>query len=348
MKHRDFMDLTYKEIVRIVTDVLSDNFSDIKINSIQRDYDAEKIQVIVMLNVQGSKGNEIILRMPTVYDSGIYAPVNSHTTEDRAKMDTKYQQFILATLYHDFLKDNPYLEKDDNEKSHAKEIVDKLSSLASAHTGFSRSTPEVNYELVVCMFKYLGIERDEKLAKAISESVPQNYKQEEAILTPDMQRFLDGKIAVHIENHNDYSDFINKLQQFKVIIDTHMTYYDPKYPYIFMQNSEDKCLNANMTYENILRFVNCNVKECVKYADLDFVKRPLSKHEIVSLYNTEPMYFTRPDGSDAMVQDNHYSIEDCIKLYEEGCNFYLDKNKTIQSKNRLDQEELDEPDFDWS
>ncbi|MGN0415344.1 MAG: hypothetical protein ACI4FX_07620 [Agathobacter sp.] len=50
----------------------------------------------------------------------------------------------------------------------------------------------------------------------------------------------------------------------------------------------------------------------------------LTRKEILEGYNVRAMYFVRPDGTDAMVADNGYSLDDCLRLYDEGCNFYFD------------------------
>lgn len=50
----------------------------------------------------------------------------------------------------------------------------------------------------------------------------------------------------------------------------------------------------------------------------------LTKKEIVEGYGVRSMYFVRPDGTDAMVADNGYSLEDCLRLYDEGNSFYFD------------------------
>lgn len=58
----------------------------------------------------------------------------------------------------------------------------------------------------------------------------------------------------------------------------------------------------------------------------------LSKDDIIAMFDTRAMYFVREDGTDAMVGDNGYTLEDCLKLYEQGCSFYLDEENK-QEKN---------------
>lgn len=50
----------------------------------------------------------------------------------------------------------------------------------------------------------------------------------------------------------------------------------------------------------------------------------LTKKELTEGYNVRAMYFVRPDGTDTMVADNWYSLEDCLRLYDEGNSFYFD------------------------
>ena len=49
----------------------------------------------------------------------------------------------------------------------------------------------------------------------------------------------------------------------------------------------------------------------------------LTKKELTEGYNVRAMYFVRPDGTDAMVADNDHSLEECLRLYDEGYNFYF-------------------------
>lgn len=50
----------------------------------------------------------------------------------------------------------------------------------------------------------------------------------------------------------------------------------------------------------------------------------LTKKQIRENYDSRAMFFVRPDGTDAMVADNGYSLEDCLRLYDEGNSFYFD------------------------
>lgn len=47
------------------------------------------------------------------------------------------------------------------------EQMKKVESLLNVHTDFSRETPEVNYELLVAMFRILNLERDEERTNEI-------------------------------------------------------------------------------------------------------------------------------------------------------------------------------------
>ena len=97
-------------------------------------------------------------------------------------------------------------------------------------------------------------------------------------ITPDMQDFLEGKLTIHITNWRDYLCFHNHLWSADIKLSNAEDFpntvagYDPKYPYFFMQNPEERYMNANHLYENIQK----RIKNCKEYAELDFVKRPFS------------------------------------------------------------------------
>lgn len=53
--------------------------------------------------------------------------------------------------------------------------------------------------------------------------------------------------------------------------------------------------------------------------------RPLTLKEIKALYNTTPLYFVfAHDGSDAMIQNNGYTFEDCKRFLARGDEIYID------------------------
>lgn len=54
------------------------------------------------------------------------------------------------------------IEKMSNALVSKEEVMEKVKNLLNAHTDFSRETPEVNYELLVALFRILDLERDEE------------------------------------------------------------------------------------------------------------------------------------------------------------------------------------------
>lgn len=50
----------------------------------------------------------------------------------------------------------------------------------------------------------------------------------------------------------------------------------------------------------------------------------LSLKQIKEYFSQRALYFERPDGSTSMVQDNGYSLEQCLKLYNMGFKFFVD------------------------
>lgn len=50
----------------------------------------------------------------------------------------------------------------------------------------------------------------------------------------------------------------------------------------------------------------------------------LSLKQIKEYFSQRALYFERPDGSTSMVQDNGYSLEQCLKLYNMGFEFFVD------------------------
>lgn len=50
----------------------------------------------------------------------------------------------------------------------------------------------------------------------------------------------------------------------------------------------------------------------------------LSSKQIKEYFSQRALYFERPDGSTSMVQDNGYSLEKCLKLYDMGFKFFVD------------------------
>ena len=116
MKSREFMDLTDEEVTRIMTDIILKKFSSAKVDAIHRDYDREEISAIVTTggwkvgeNKTREFSDEITIWMPTGPDGGISAPFSPQTKEEIEALKTEYQKFLLAVLYRDFIKDNPYI-----------------------------------------------------------------------------------------------------------------------------------------------------------------------------------------------------------------------------------------------
>ena len=59
------------------------------------------------------------------------------------------------------------IEKISNALVSKEEQMEKVKSLLNAHTDFSRETPEVNYELLIALFRILDLERDEERTNEI-------------------------------------------------------------------------------------------------------------------------------------------------------------------------------------
>lgn len=83
--------------------------------------------------------------------------------EIKKARNTGYTRGYLAAE-----KENESLvEKMSNDLVSKEEQIEKVKSLLNAHTDFSRETPEVNYELLVAMFRILNLERDEERTNEI-------------------------------------------------------------------------------------------------------------------------------------------------------------------------------------
>ena len=53
--------------------------------------------------------------------------------------------------------------------------------------------------------------------------------------------------------------------------------------------------------------------------------RSLTFKEIKALYDTTPLYVIfAHDGTDAMIQDNGYTLEDCKRFLDRGDEIYID------------------------
>jgi hypothetical protein len=113
-----------------------------------------------------------------------------------------------------------------------------------------------------------------------------NQKEEKKPLTPDLQAFVDGRIAVHITNADDYANFIEALNDCGIQPEDNegypVDYYDPYYPYYYMKDPDTLYMNANVAYENIVNHLNesnCNITSLVEYQDMDFVAEQEQEEE---------------------------------------------------------------------
>lgn len=51
---------------------------------------------------------------------------------------------------------------------------------------------------------------------------------------------------------------------------------------------------------------------------------PLTLKDIDTLYYSTPLCVVFPDGTDAMIQDNDYTIEDCARFISQGAKIFCD------------------------
>lgn len=107
-----------------------------------------------------------------------------------------------------------------------------------------------------------------KDAKVLSEEKIQGTPGKTAYI----DRFVKGELAVHIKNSEEYLDFITALRQAGVEISNPADYplnsgfYDPHYPFFFMEIPEDMYMNANRSIENLYeRPGTLSIKECIDY-----------------------------------------------------------------------------------
>ena len=110
--------------------------------------------------------------------------------------------------------------------------------------------------------------------------------QEKAIVTQDMKDFIEGKTIVHITNMDDYWNFMQQIRYAGINISNGIeylgpNYYNPRYPYFFMENPEELYMNANTEYENIIKYkLTPRAEKCVEYSDLDFVKNKQVENDL--------------------------------------------------------------------
>lgn len=122
-----------------------------------------------------------------------------------------------------------------------------------------------------------------RLSKEADQSHTPQEKEVTIEATRDLLRFLDGKIAIYIADSSEYLGFIHHLQKAGVKLFNACNYqddpafYDPKYPYFYMEIPAEGYMNANEKYENIVEYTtHCPypIEDCLNYEDLDFVKEP--------------------------------------------------------------------------
>lgn len=51
---------------------------------------------------------------------------------------------------------------------------------------------------------------------------------------------------------------------------------------------------------------------------------PLTLKEVNELYFSTALYVVFPDGTDAMIQDNDYTLEDCKRFISQGAEIFID------------------------
>lgn len=106
MKYRDFMSLTDEEITQIVTDI----FHPVSIKKIERD----EVYQFIYVTIESDIGDSIItetvdLTIPSSRRLGLSADFTINSEEYEL-----YNKFLLAKGVNIYLKDNPYLEDEEN------------------------------------------------------------------------------------------------------------------------------------------------------------------------------------------------------------------------------------------
>lgn len=97
-------------------------------------------------------------------------------------------------------------------------------------------------------------------------------------LQGDLEKFVKGELAIHVQNSEEYVGLISQLEKSDVRLSNaaeyqkNRDYYDPRYQYYYMEDPKDLYMNANVKIENLMRYYNIN--KFVKYSALDFVKQP--------------------------------------------------------------------------
>ena len=120
MKTIEFMDLSDNEVTEAIKDILSECFSKVDIRKIDRDYDKEEIELAAFLDGYLAIAK---LRKPVGFPTLCYGGIQlffkniSLSEEQKAVIERKYQQFLFAALYRDFIQDNPYVKYEEQQNS---------------------------------------------------------------------------------------------------------------------------------------------------------------------------------------------------------------------------------------
>lgn len=107
----------------------------------------------------------------------------------------------------------------------------------------------------------------------------QNYedgKNNETVQSHDIEQFLDGNLAIEIRSSEEYVEFIKLLTKRGCFLINDVEYpaepdyYDPKYPYYYMEDPDDLYMNANMDMDNLIKYEH--ISECKRFMELDFMQ----------------------------------------------------------------------------
>lgn len=138
------------------------------------------------------------------------------------------------------------------------------------------------------------------------------------------EHFKRQKTAIHAISEYDQEMVRRTYAITKIVPDAQYVQYKTKFV-ILLNRLLNEFNNENITKKQVNEFMEQGCYDIgVSYPLYKRYMQPLTKKEIQIIYDIMPLYFVREDGSDAMAQDNGYTLDECLELCETGCEFYLD------------------------
>ena len=120
----------------------------------------------------------------------------------------------------------------------------------------------------------------------------------------DYEQFLNGNLIVRINNSKEYLAFISQLDFLGCILGNRHEYgmdecfYNPHFPYYFMQSTTEKLINASVTAENIQKLkgrYNIPVKD---YKNLDMLKVKKEEPSFISTKEIDLILQENPEETE--------------------------------------------------